>query len=223
MYLFYAELNLGDILGEGAFCDVKEITDIVLKRKSNEVVNESTWKEFLPQPKELLESSSSHHGIDQTDEADFPANLFHTTAEIRDYMSNYCTREDKDTLEDHSRYALKQLKPTDDEKKLEQGLIDISIEAKFLACLNHPNVIKMRGVAGVPLAPNFGIILDRLYDTLEDKMDAWAEEKKAATGGGGICGCLFGSSDVNRNERLLAAVTVAYDLAGALRYIHNQK
>eukprot|EP01083_Nonionella_stella_P241448 843184_1 len=93
-------------------------------------------------------------------------------------MSENCIRND--VIEgDQARYALKKLKAADSQKELEQGLIDVSIEAQFLACLNHPNVTKIRGVAGDPLTQNFGLVLDRLYMTLEDKMDYWTDERKA--------------------------------------------
>ena len=87
---------------------------------------------------------------------------------------------------------------------------------------SHPNIIKMRGLAGEPLSSNFGIVLDRLYGTLEDKMDKWTEEKKGTKSG--MCGCLFGSVDANARSMLMVqAITVAYDLSCALRYIHDQK
>jgi len=205
------EITLGVLLGEGAFCDVKEVTAIVLKRKSNS--NSSDNDDNSEKEKEPKQS----HEID---EADFPVNLFENKSEIRKYMSTNCMRKDDDDR-DQARYALKQLAPTNVQKKLEQALIDISIEAKFLACLNHPNIIKMRGVVGEPLSPNFGLVLDRLYMTLEDKMESWTAEKKMATSGG-LCGCLFGSGDSTAKAALVfSAITVAYDLACALRYIHN--
>lgn len=79
---------------------------------------------------------SEHKG--ETDEADFPIDFFQSEAELRNYMSDNCLRVDH--TGSHSRYALKQLKPTSSQKHVEQGLIDLSIEAKFLACLSHPNV-----------------------------------------------------------------------------------
>lgn len=193
------EFTLGAVLGEGAFCDVKEITAIAN--------NDSNCNQTQP-------NTSS----DDVDEADFPK-LFQDKVEIRKYMSNNCMRKD----DNDARYALKQIKPTDVKKQLEAALIDISIESKFLACLNHPNIIKMRGVAGTPLSPNFGIVLDRLYMTLEDRMDQWVTEKTKAISGG-ICGCLFASIDPVEGARLkLMVITVAYDLSCALRYIHSNK
>jgi len=204
------ELTLGVKLGEGAFCEVKEIIAITLKRKPNpeDGISNGDGKEI---------NSTKGRDESETDEADFPVDIFQTKSEIRDYMAENFIREEGGK---NARYALKQLKPTNSQKHVEQGLIDISIEARFLACLNHPNVIKMRGIAGDPLSPEFGLVLDRLYLTLEDKMDLWTERKNAASSK--LCGCLFESVDKKEKSSLaFEAITVAYDLACALRYIHG--
>ena len=109
------------MLGEGAFCDVKEITAITLKRKAEEEDSDN-----------VAVVAASY-----VDEADFPVNLFQNKAEIREYMSQNCMRPNgnEESAGQAARYALKQLKPTDKPKQLYQGLVDISIEAKFLACL----------------------------------------------------------------------------------------
>jgi hypothetical protein len=158
------------------------------------------------------------------DEADFPIDdIFTNKNQIRSYMHQYCLRPGEEDMEMHARYALKQLKVTDSEKHIRQGLIDISIEAQFLACLNHPNIIKMRGLAGKPFSPDFGIVLDRLYMTLDDKMLFWREEKKASLSKH-MCGCLgLGFDKATKQGLLFQAVTVAYDLSSAMRYISGQK
>ena len=115
------------MLGEGAFCDVKEITAISLKRKAEGEDSDN-----------VATVTDNNNKMDDVDEADFPVNLFQNKAEIRKYMSQNCMRinDDNNTEElSQARYALKQLKPTDKSKQLYQGLVDISIEAKFLACL----------------------------------------------------------------------------------------
>lgn len=209
------ELTLGVLLGEGAFCYVKEITEIVLKHEPNSTDNDGRHTisiESLTQPKQKQ---------GRTDEAEFPVNLFNNKSEIRHYMAENYMREGE-SEKNQARYALKHLKPTNAKKQLEQGLIDISMEAQFLSYLAHPNIIKMRGVAGEPLTPNYGLVLDRLYETLENRMDDWSDEIKMATSGG-LCGCLFGSvDDATKKKLVFSAITVAYDLACALRYIHSQ-
>ena len=174
---------------------------------------------ILPVPKSVR---NSDFGISEIDEAGFPTNLFQSKDELRKYMSENFMRRDDDDPKEHPRYALKQVRMTT-LKQVEQGIIDLSLEAKFLSCMNHPNIIKIRGVAGDPLSPNFGIVLDRLYMTLKEQMDVWTAEKKAANDTG-LCACLFGTVDTQAIASLvLSATTVAYDLSCALRHIHSFK
>lgn len=201
-------------MGEGAFCEVREIRGITLKRENNDADDN-----YAIGRRASTELSPTN--MKEIDEGDFPVNMFQTKSDIRDYMSKVCLREDGEG--EHARYALKQLK-NESQKHIEQGLIDLSIEAQFLSCLNHPNIIKMRAVVGKSLSPDFGIVLDRLFMTLEDKMDFWKEEKTNAMSGG-FCGCLgFGSMDKTvRDTILFSAITMAYDLSCAMRYIHHKK
>ena len=170
------------------------------------------------------QSSNEDDNNLETDEADFPLDgNFSTKSQIRKYMHEFCLRPGEEDMKLHARYALKQLKATDSEKHIRQGLIDISIEAQFLAYLNHPNIIKMRGLAGKPFSPDFGIILDRLYMTLDDKMMFWREEKKAALSKH-LCGCFgIGLDKITKQGLLFQAITAAYDLSSAMKYISGQK
>jgi hypothetical protein len=203
------EFKLGDTLGQGAFCEVKEITAIMLKRPPNTKDRFESGL-ILPVPRQASNSDVASNEIDENKD------------EMRKFMSENFLRKDDDGLGDHSRYALKQVKMTN-LKKVTLGLIDLSLEAKFLSCINHPNIIKIRGVAGDPLSPNFGLVLDRLYMTLEDKMYMWTAEKKLANGTG-LCACLFGTVDTQAIASLtFSAITVAYDISCALRHIHSLK
>ena len=76
----------------------------------------------------------------------------------------------------------------------------------------------LSGTGGVPGHPGFFIVLDRLYDTLADKMKIWAKREKEFKGG------LFtrkSKTDLNFLwvERLLAL----YDIARAMKYLHSQE
>lgn len=209
------ELELGDMLGHGAFCEVKEVTSITLRRAPNKK-DRFASSLILPVPRSDRKSES---GINVTYEADFQ-----DKDSIRKYMSeNFMRTAAKDnSLGLHPRYAVKQLRMTS-QKQAETGLIDLSLEAKFLSCINHPNIIKIRAVVGDPLSPNFGIVLDRLYMTLKEQMDLWTEERALANGTG-LCACLFGTVDTQAIASLVSsAITYAYDLSCALRHIHSLK
>lgn len=80
--------------------------------------------------------------------------------------------------------------------------------------------VKMRGMArGKMVSPDFFIIMDRLHETLTKRMNRWYKEhRKYNVTFLGMC----------RNKKGLAALllermTVAYDLAAAFFYLHENR
>ena len=76
---------------------------------------------------------------------------------------------------------------------LTAGLIvsDLALEAEFLASLSHPHIMKLRGVAfngtsGFENGPTgYFLIIDRLFETLGDRIKTWAKSS-AKNGKGGL-------------------------------------
>ena len=89
-------------------------------------------------------------------------------------------------------------------------------EAKFLASLSHPNIIKLRGMAAAGTSGfstlherGYFLLLDRLQCTLEHKIDHWKNFEKAL------------SLDGKKRRGFLAErLHVAFDVAAALSYLH---
>lgn len=122
-----------------------------------------------------------------------------------------------------ARYAVKYLHEDLDKLEDARGKIDLAIEAKYLSVVSHPNIIKMRGVAACnPLDDEFFIILDRLYDTLEEKMGKWKVIKKKAKGRLGMIGGLGSNKDALQ-ELMMDRLLVGYDLSSAFRYLHENR
>lgn len=91
-------------------------------------------------------------------------------------------------------------------------------EAKFLASLSHPNIIRLRGMAAAGTSGfatmqerGYFLLLDRLQCTLEHKIDHWRNFEKAL------------SQDSSKKKRgfLAERLHVAFDVAAALSYLHN--
>jgi hypothetical protein len=140
---------------------------------------------------------------------------FHNIVQDRAFMEKYCIRQGKD-----ARYAIKKLQDTarKDPSTFVNGIVDLAIEARFLSVIRHPNIIKMRAMeAGTPYATSFFVVLDRLYDILSTRLTKW---KKRKPGG-------FGKLMDRGGKKELAfyveRVTVAYDLACALKFLHDLK
>ena len=133
--------------------------------------------------------------------------------EARVFMAKYNLRDG------HPRYAIKKLKPDLSDKDRKYAVMDMAIEAKFLAVISHPNIVKMRGTASTDsLRYDYFIVMDRLYGTLDERIDDWTEQEKMV--GGSCCGLW----DVDRGrltEVRLERITALYDVTKAMEYLHE--
>jgi hypothetical protein len=138
--------------------------------------------------------------------------------ESRQFIAEHCIRSTGD-----ARYAIKSLRSEviSDPNKCWVGITDLVIETHFLRRLEHPNIIKLRGVGGGdPFSQDYFLVLDRLYATLTTRLVEWKRRKKRAKSAVGylfdprrtIVKTVFG-------ERLLAAG----HLCGAIEYLHERK
>ena len=127
-----------------------------------------------------------------------------------------------------ARYALKHLKPnlTDSYSPSEyaQFATDLVREAEFLSMLQHPNIIKLRGTsqmnyAGFDQGPKgYFLIIDRLNETLTDRIAKWKRDMKGHKLG------LFQPVRVhNREESILLPqkLEILLQIAAALSYLHE--
>ena len=124
------------------------------------------------------------------------------------------------TLRDgHARYAIKKLKPDLSDKDKKYAVMDMAIESKFLAVISHPNIVKMRGTASTDsLRYDYFIVMDRLYGTLDERIDDWTEQEKMV--GGSCCG-LWGVDSERLAEVRLERITALYDVTKAMEYLHE--
>jgi serine/threonine protein kinase len=134
-------------------------------------------------------------------------------------MAEHCLRE----TTSEARYAVKRLLPeiANDKNRLYAGLADLVIETRILYHLEHPNIVKIRGIATFsPFSKDFFIVMDRLYDTLLVRLQQWAIRKKKAQSlfSRLICGRAKKISHALLGEQLKSA----FDLSGALEYLHTE-
>eukprot|EP00543_Licmophora_paradoxa_P018116 CAMPEP_0202477130 /NCGR_PEP_ID=MMETSP1360-20130828/93784_1 /ASSEMBLY_ACC=CAM_ASM_000848 /TAXON_ID=515479 /ORGANISM="Licmophora paradoxa, Strain CCMP2313" /LENGTH=320 /DNA_ID=CAMNT_0049104365 /DNA_START=36 /DNA_END=995 /DNA_ORIENTATION=+ len=199
-----SELHLGRVLGRGGFCAVSEITKVTLKESSNTTNNNNNdsaiASESTPASSKNKKSSSDDHHIG-------------SIVQDRKFMASHCIRNGED-----ARYALKILKDdvVKDAHTFVNGVVDLAIEARFLAVVRHPNIIKMRAVSdGTPYSRDYFVVLDRLYDILTRRITWWAKRK--------ITGFkkLLDRKGKKKIAFWLERITVAYDLACALKYLHG--
>lgn len=138
---------------------------------------------------------------------------------LKGYMSKHCFRAGL------PRYAVKRLRPDLEPSNQLEAAIDMAGEAKFMASINHPNICKMRGTIGQPGSWDFMIVMDRLKMTLREKMGQWKDELHHSHKGG-----MF--AFLKRSHQHKAAMEddvfadkllAVYDIARAMRYLHNHQ
>jgi hypothetical protein len=195
-----SEVLLGKMLGSGGFNNVYEIATIRLMENPHE----------SPHAKKMTSELQREH---------------------REFVSKHVYRE----ASQNCRYAVKFLsrETIEDPDRFCTGAADLVVEAKFLASLEHPNIIKLRGMAASGTSGfascherGYFLLLDRLQCTLDTRLDEWrAQDEKAETKS--VRGRLQQdhNSRKHREHRDLIAdrLHVAFDVAAALRYLHEHK
>lgn len=147
-------------------------------------------------------------------------NLMQTQPSAAASEMNLARRIVESTAVDHrgqSTYALKHL-----DKRLLQNpdefcaaAADLYVEAKYMSRFSHPNILKLRAMANGGISAfqeglynSFFLLTDRLTDTLDDRIEKWAEE-----------GAPWGSMD----SRLVLKTRYALQMASALQYLHERR
>ena len=91
---------------------------------------------------------------------------------------------------------------------------------KILTRTLSSSAVKMRGMASGPMVDDyFFIIIDRLVGTLDKRMNTWHKLHKQYSGG--FCGLFQNKKGLD--NLMLEAMTIAYDLAAAFFYLHENR
>lgn len=129
-----------------------------------------------------------------------------------------------------ARYAVKYLRQhvLDDREMFILAAKDLALEAKLLCSVFHPNIIKLRGICAEgemgfrSMKPDgFFLILDRLEETLEHRIEEWKGNPKAV----GIhkksgLKKYFGSKSAQ--DIPMDILTMIRDIVAALAYLHKR-
>ena len=165
----HQEIQYGNALGKGGFGIVYEVRGFDLKNSNRNTIEIDD--DLCEEPDSSMERQQQQPRIEES----------------RRFMARHVFRKYADQgYHQYSRYAVKSLKDeivNGDPKHLVTALLDIVLEARILSALpEHPNIIKLRGVmSGDRFVPNFFLILDRLYETLEQRIQFWRQQQTKTT------------------------------------------
>jgi serine/threonine protein kinase len=190
-----SECELGKILGKGGFGTVSEVRGFRLQE---------------------IESNSKRLGNGYSGLRSEDA-VADDGIESRTFLAEHCLRNSGD-----ARYCVKYLsKETVDKPALFiQAIVDIAVETRILSSIEHPNICKLRGLSSEdPYQEKFFLVLDRLYDTLESKIEKWARRNRHTTGFAAKLTDRKGTKQTSLMEERLVA---AFDLSAALGYLHSR-
>lgn len=189
---------MGKVLGVGGFCAVREIAKIQIAQEE-QVAPTNGGKRNKNNISDVYEDRIDH------------------ILQDRGFMAQHYRRHGKDY-----RYAIKSTKGSvqkNDPQVHVNAIVDLAIEARYLAVIRHSNIIKMRAMSTGPSCDgNFFIVLDKLYDTLTVRLKAW---KKTHCKKKGILGQIMFTN--GKRERALWAerLRVGYDLSCAFSFLHS--
>lgn len=229
-----SELVYGEILGKGGFATVREVRGLALFEQEQE--RTSSASDLAPS---VQQATKAHFDHKKDPNRAFPRSRSFVLSradvpdrevpsgdwESRKFMSQNVFRK-----EGHARYAVKKLSLDiiNDPEELVTGLADMVSEARILSAIEHPNIIKLRALqAGDPFRPDFFIIMDRLYETLDQRIQVWRQEqsrKKHNKLFSGITKRLaFRHSKISKASSYRDRVVSAFHLASALKYLHQHR
>ena len=142
----------------------------------------------------------------------------------RAFLAKHAHRESSG----EKRYAIKFLSQNtiDDPEKFCTGAADLVVEAKFLASLEHPNIIKLRGMSaagtkGFASCSTMGyfLLLDGLSCTLEDRLVEWKKQAAEMSWSNKPRNFLSGFGK-KRSLFLADRMHISFDVASALQFLH---
>lgn len=121
------------------------------------------------------------------------------------------------------RYVVKQLSPDlqqNDRISYLKGVVDLAMETKLLASIDHENIVCLHGIASCgPFEEGYFVVLEKINDTLGKKVKGWMDMDRQCKG---ITGVFTGSK--KKLERLQTErIAAAYHLALGMNYLHQRR
>lgn len=231
------EIVSGGIIGRGGFCVVRDVDRIRVQGrgggsvrsfrssgsdKADPVATEARGfgailSLCLPKRDNSDDRSLSLRSMDGSDHSGCGTGK--GALETYKFSREYVATRSKKTRKNGGRYVLKSLNKDTDKINYMKGNVDIAMEARFLAVLDHPNIIELAGVSKAkPCTPGYFLILEKMTDTLTGRIKKWMDRERMYKG---LFGSLTGGKK-KEQELYHERIAAAYDIASGLFYLHSK-
>ena len=211
-----SEISTGSILGRGGFCVVREIDNIRIGKgkPSRRPSKGGGGFRFLL----FRRGDSSNTSSTKSLENNFGAASGAGGSDFRK-SRDYVALQARKTRKGGSPFVLKSVSKSGVDKiTFMKGNVDIALEAKFLAALDHPNIIDLIATsASEPCTEGYFLVLERMTETLTKRIKSWMDRDRMNQG---LMRCFTGGArkEVELYQERIAA---SYDIASALHYLHT--
>jgi serine/threonine protein kinase len=230
------EITLGKIIGRGGFCVVSEINDIktaTSDKNSPSMSHQSgsLISRLVPFKRKNKKQKKPRHGSSKDNVADSMKSSLDSEDADNETDGNpidvgaskdFVSSRAKGSRKSGGRYVLKRLGANlnrSDKLAFLKGTVDLAMEAKFLAVLDHTNIIKLVGVSdsGAFKEGSF-IVIEKLNETLSKRFTKWMNIDRQCKGVTGV----FTGSKKKVQELYRDRIETAYDIASGAQYLHQK-
>jgi len=220
------DLVLGRVIGRGAFCVVRECwhpSFLPTSTKGENLaygMNQSTESGRFS----LGNFGKRFKSIRKRKNGSNESTLGASSSSVGSNNNNDSSRHraTKRSNLNRTRYVVKQL--SSELKRLDKinflkGTVDLAMETRFLALLDHENVVCLKGVAECgAFSDGYFIILEKLNETLGRRVKVWMDMDRQCKG---ITGVFTGSR--KKAQRLqFERISAARSLVAGMDYLHER-
>lgn len=220
------DLRIGRVVGRGGFCVVEEVRSfghgmsIGTRTQASFSISRMVRNPFTSRAQRNGNRDTSTLAIgSQGNGSDWMSNV---SGNNNDEPDTIIETNNAFALRDRrEKYVVKRLS-VDNTNKITflKGVVDMAMEARFLAALKHVNVVQLYAVsADGPFSEGFFLILEKMHETLTKRMKKWMDTDRQCKG---ITGVFTGSKKKLKelqSERMLSA----FEIAKGTAYLHGKR
>ena len=221
------DLTVGRVLGRGAFCVVKECAHTSLGATFSQLESERSERSINSVPVNSVSRGLGRFGkrFRRMKKNGSDESLDNCSSSICSSNAQEVKRRKpvrRQSISKAERYVVKQLSPElgrSDKINYLKGTVDLAMETRFLALLDHENIVSISGVSSSgPFSENYFIVLEKLNETLAKRVKVWMDLDRQCKG---ITGVFTGSKKKARRLQF-ERISAARSLVAGMEFLHQQ-